>query len=109
MNKLYGKRSKCIFGAQDIEHLRFMFKAGKIAMSLSKTVGIKAWTAPKSRGDVQSFLGLINYYQRLIKDCSKIAKPVTELTKDIPFEWTYEAEFTFRGLERDVISALVFY
>ena len=108
-NKLYGKLSKCTFGVQEIEYLGFVLKAGKIAMNQNKTDAIKAWITPKSRRDVQSFLGLINYYRRFIKNCSKIAKPLTELTKDVLFEWSNEAEVAFRKLKHAVISAPVLY
>ena len=108
-NKLYAKLSKCTFGVQEIEYLGFVLKAGKIAMNPNKTDAIKAWIRPKSRRDVQSFLGLINYYRRFIKDCSKIAKPLTELTKDVPFQWSDDAETAFRKLKHTVISAPVLY
>ena len=85
-NKLYAKLTKCIFGVHEIEFLGFVLKAGKIVMNPNKTDTIKAWTTPKSRKDVQPFLGLINYYRNFIKDCSQKAKPLTELRKYVPFE-----------------------
>ena len=41
--------------------------------------------------DVRSFLGLASYYRRFIKDFSKIAKPLTELTKD-KTTWCWDKE-----------------
>ena len=64
-------------------------------MNPNKAVAIKAWVTPKSRRDVQSFLGLTNYYRRFIKDCSKMTKPLIKLTKDVPFQWSDDAKVVF--------------
>lgn len=45
---------------------------------------------PHKQKDVWSFLGLVGYYRRFIKDFSKIASPLFGLlTKDLDFCWTY--------------------
>jgi Reverse transcriptase (RNA-dependent DNA polymerase) len=47
--------------------------------------------------EVQSFLGLANYYRRFIKDFSRLAAPLSELTKKlVPFEWGVGATRKFR-------------
>jgi len=38
-------------------------------------------TTTRKIKDVQSFLGLAGYYRKFIADFSKIAKPLTKLTK----------------------------
>jgi hypothetical protein len=47
----------------------------------SKVKGVLDWKPPTSMSEVQSFLGLVGYYQRFISNFSKIAKPITELLK----------------------------
>jgi hypothetical protein len=48
---------------------------------------------PGTVREVQSFLGFANFYRQSIKDYSKIAAPLAELTmKDKEFEWSAEAE-----------------
>jgi hypothetical protein len=50
--------------------------------------------------EVQSFLGFANFYRQFIKDYSKIAAPLTNLTKkDQAFEWNLEAEKAFQELK----------
>ena len=45
---------------------------------------------------VQSFLGLVNYYRKFIKDCSIIARPLYNLTtKGAEFDWTNECQAAF--------------
>ena len=105
--QLYAKMSKCTFGVQEVEYLGFTLQAGKIAMNKNKTEAIEAWETPKSKKELQSFLGLINYYRRFIRNCSKIAKPLTDLTKNVPFIWSTEAEQAFQRLKKAITSAPV--
>ncbi len=105
--RLYAKLSKCVFGAQEVEYLGFTLKSGRLAMNPNKTQAIEVWETPTSKKELQSFLGLVNYYRRFIRDCSKIAKPLTNLTKNVPFDWSHEADAAFQKLKKAVISAPV--
>ena len=43
---------------------------------------------PKSVFEIRSFLGLVGYYRRFIEDFSRIAAPMTRLTrKEVKFDW----------------------
>ena len=106
-HKLYAKLSKCVFGVQEVEYLGHILKAGKVAMSSNKTEAIESWEKPTSKKELQSFLGLVNYYRRFIRNCSKIGKPLTDLTKDVPYVWSKEADEAFRLLKKAVTSAPV--
>ena len=45
-------------------------------------------------------MGFANFYRQFIKDYSKVAAPLTELTKkDKVFEWSAEAEEAFQELK----------
>jgi hypothetical protein len=58
--------------------------------------------------EVRGFLGLTGYYRRFIPDFSKIAKPLTELTKkDEPYVWTEEREEAFQILKQKLVTAFV--
>jgi hypothetical protein len=48
---------------------------------------VLSWNATASVDDIQSFLGLTEYYQRFIEGFSKITKPMIELLgKDKKFK-----------------------
>ena len=68
---------------------------------------MEKWPTPRTKKDVQSFLGLIIYYRRFIKNFSAVAKPLTELTKDIPLLWVPEAQAFFDNLKKAVTTASV--
>nr|GFA37373.1 putative reverse transcriptase domain-containing protein [Tanacetum cinerariifolium] len=54
------------------------------------------------------FLGLTGYYQRFIKDFSKIAKSLTELThKNKKYIWGEDQETAFKLLKQKLCEALI--
>ncbi len=40
------------------------------------------WPEPESVCEVQSFLGFANFYLRFVKEFSRIAHPLTDMTKE---------------------------
>jgi hypothetical protein len=71
-----------------------------------KVKDVLDWVPPTNVLEIRSFLGLAGYYRRLIKDFSKIAKPMTKLLeKNKAFEWTVEWQASFEELKRRLASA----
>jgi len=64
-----------------VEFLGYVIGKEGIKMSNDKVQAVLSWKIPKSLTEVQSFLGFANFYRRFIQDYSKIARPLTELTK----------------------------
>jgi len=50
-------------------------------MTSTKVEEMRVWSTPEKVVDMQSFMGFANFYRRFIKGFSKIAKPLTDLTK----------------------------
>lgn len=60
-----------------------------VSVDPAKVEAVLSWNQPSTLTEIRSFLGLAGYYQRFIRDFSKIALPLTKLTrKDVKFEWT---------------------
>ena len=58
--------------------------------------------------EVQSFLGLCNYFRRFVKGFAKVAVPLTNLTrKALEFKWTSDCEVAFRTLKGCLVNAPV--
>lgn len=106
-HKLYAKLSKCTFAVAEVEYLGHIIGSKGVRMDPNKTKAIKDWPTPRNKKDVQSFLGLLNYYRRFIRSCSAKAKPLTELTKNVPFIWKEETQKAFESLKRTISEAPV--
>jgi hypothetical protein len=81
---------------------------GGISMDPSKNQDVLRWNVPMSVGDIQSFLGLTDYYWRFIEGFPKITKPMTKLhKKDKKFKWTPACEASFLELKKRLMTALI--
>jgi len=70
-------------------------------MSPDKVEAVLEWKSPSSLIETQLFLGFANFYHRFVQDYSRVARPLTELTKSSPKEWrwTNEVELAFKELK----------
>jgi hypothetical protein len=50
-----------------------------VAMDLEKVTAVANWKRPTTVTEIQSFLGLADYYRRFIEEFSKIVKPMMKL------------------------------
>ncbi|GFX77879.1 retrovirus-related Pol polyprotein from transposon 17.6 [Trichonephila clavipes] len=82
--KKYGleiKFKKCQFLKKKNEFLGHIVGSGTIKPSPTKTLAVRKFPEPTTIKQVQSFLGLTGYFRKYIKDYSKIAKPLSDLTR----------------------------
>ena len=54
---------------------------------------------------MQAFLGLTGFLRTFIRDYSKVAAPLTDLTKSGTFHWSEEATTAMNALKETVSSA----
>ncbi|GKD69381.1 putative reverse transcriptase domain-containing protein [Tanacetum coccineum] len=78
----------------------------RIHVDPSKIEAVKSWKAPTTPSEVRLFLGLAGYYRRFIENFSKIAKPLTSLTrKNQKYEWGKKQEEAFQTLKDNLCNA----
>ena len=66
------------------------------------------WKPPKNVSEVKSFLGLAGYYRKFVEGLSKIAAPLTKLTrKDVKYDWVDACQQSFEELKGRLTSAPV--
>jgi transposase InsO family protein len=103
--KLLVEPEKCHFHVTEVDFLGHTITPGEIRMQRDKISAVADWETPTSVKDTQKFLGFANYYRRFIKDFSKIANPLTELTKkDQTFAWNDKAQQAFEQLKKAILS-----
>lgn len=97
---------KCEFYAEKVKYLSFIVGHNRIEMDTAKISAIQEWDAPRAKKHVQSFLGFTNYYRRFIRNYSRLAKPLTELTKKgETFRWNDKAQQAFYTLKQKFLEA----
>ena len=107
-NDLFLKAEKCIFGVKEIEFLRLLIGPDGIKMDPIKVEAITSWPTPTKVKDVQAFLGLANFYRRFVRNFSKIAAPLHNLTrKGVVWRWGGTQERTFEELKRKFVEGPV--
>ncbi|WVZ49367.1 LOW QUALITY PROTEIN: hypothetical protein U9M48_000734, partial [Paspalum notatum var. saurae] len=107
-HKLYAKLSKCAFWLKEVDFLGHILSEKGVAVDPSKVKDVLNWKQPETVTEIRSFLGLAGYYRRFIKDFSKIAKPMTSLTKkNAKFVWGPKCEDGFRELKKLLTTAPV--
>jgi hypothetical protein len=67
-HRLYAKLRKCEFWMKQVAFLGHVVLKGGISVDPSKVQDVLSWNVPTSVGDIQSFLGLAGYYQRIFED-----------------------------------------
>ncbi|XP_073133557.1 uncharacterized protein [Henckelia pumila] len=93
---------------EQIAFLGHIVSAKGIEVDPAKIEAIKNWVTPKNAREIRSFLGLAGYYSRFIQDFSKIALPLTLLTrKSVKFEWSNQCEKSFLELKEKLMTAPV--
>jgi len=106
--KLYAKLSKCEFWLEEIKFLGHIISKEGVSVDPTKVEAVLQWEPPKSVTEIRSFLGLAGYYRRFIEGYSKIAMPLTQLTKKGQrFEWTENCENSFQELKKRLTTSPV--
>ena len=106
--KLYAKFSKCEFWLREVQFLGHVVSSEGIKVDPTKIEVVLNWERPRTPTEVRSFMGLVGYYRRFVKDFAKIATPLTKLTrKNEKFTWNDKCEESFQELKKNLITAPV--
>ena len=96
--------AKCVFGQNFLSVLGFTVSHKGIEVQKSKTEAICKMPAPKNKKEVQTFLGLVNFYSSFLLNKSTLLSCLHELTKDKPFVWTKECQQAFEEVKKRLTS-----
>lgn len=105
-HKLFAAPNKSVLGKSQIEFVGFVVSDQGLSMDPKKLDSIVHWPAPTNVVQVQSFLGLANFYRRFVKGYATIANPLHALTrKDHQFHWGETEQKAFDTLKQALTSA----
>ena len=92
---------KCVFNASQVEFLGHVVDATGIKPLPARVSAISSFPQPTTKGELQRFLGMINYYRRFLSGAASILKPLTDATRgaggrQTALSWTKEMQQAFK-------------
>ena len=80
-NDLFMKPEKCVLKVREVGFLGVIIGPDSVKIEKEKVQKVVDWLVLKSVKKMQKFLGLANYYRWFVKDFTRVAKPLYEMTK----------------------------
>ena len=90
---------KSKYHVKDTIFLVHVINGQEVKMDPSKLETMFKWPIPTKKKEVQAFLGFANYYCRFIVNYSAKARPLIDLTKDVPFTCGHTQKQAFDELQ----------
>jgi hypothetical protein len=103
---LYANAKKCTLFTHRIKYLGHIIDEHGISVDPGKTAKLEGWPVPTTLKELQSFLGLCNYFRKFVPSYSEIARPLTRLTAAGAFHYPLaEPELkAFNSLKAALVS-----
>ena len=96
---------KTQFFKSELNFLGFIINENGYKVDARKICAVKNFKQPVKMVQVQSFLGLTNYFRKFIPKYSDIIEPLINLTrKNVQFKWNEKCESSFEQLKNVLIS-----
>ncbi|GFT86668.1 hypothetical protein TNCV_1251331 [Trichonephila clavipes] len=110
----YGLRinvSKSVMGDDQVEYFGFLITAEESRPLPEKVQAILNYKLPETIHDLRTFLGMINFYRRYLKDAAKTQAPLHELLKGAKkkdrrkVHWTDDTRRSFEKCKTNLAEA----
>jgi len=99
------KPSKCKLFATEVAFLGHVVGRDGIRCAPRLLEAVEQWEQPQNLTEVQSFLGLTNYYRKFVPDYAEIAHSLHQLAKKgEAFVWTEERKQAFKILKLALVT-----
>ncbi|XP_052131635.1 uncharacterized protein K02A2.6-like [Frankliniella occidentalis] len=97
--------NKCLFRTDAVVFLGFRVDIKGIHPVKDKVDAIRHFPSPRDKQQLQSFLGLVNFYDRYFPDKATRFEPLYRLlNKDTPWSWTEEHETAVKYVKDILLS-----
>lgn len=89
-----------------VKYLGHEFSEDKIEPDRERIKAIEQMGQPKSKKDLQKFLGVVNYVRSFITNLSELTAPLRELLKkNVIFNWTERQTNAFNSIKQQIVNA----
>lgn len=94
------QRDKCEFFKDEISYLGYIINKDGLKKCPNKVKAIVEAPTPNNVTQLQSFLGLVNYYRNFVPSASTILNPLYELLKkNVKWDWSTEHAKAFERIK----------
>ncbi|EYB85899.1 hypothetical protein Y032_0289g1517 [Ancylostoma ceylanicum] len=105
---LHVRLDKCNFATTQITYLGYIIDKDGRRPDPSKIEAIQRMPAPKDVAQLRSFLGLLSYYGKFVKEMHVLRAPLDALLKkNTKFEWTKTCDDSFNKAKQMLASDLL--
>ncbi|XP_062575345.1 uncharacterized protein K02A2.6-like [Saccostrea cucullata] len=102
------QKSKCQFMQDQVEYFGFIVSKEGIKPSPKKLEAIRNMEDPKSKKELQTWLGIVNYYRKFVPNMSTLSGPLTHLlAQDVTWTWTQECSEACAKIKDLLVSSQV--
>eukprot|EP00253_Pinus_taeda_P024647 PITA_24647 len=92
---------------EEVKYLDHIVGRKGVWVDPKKIQAMQDWPQTKTLKSLRGFLGLTDYYRKLVRNYGCIARPLTNLLKKNPFLWTDAAQQAFMALKQAMCSTPV--
>ena len=100
------RKDKCEFAKKSIQFLGFIVNGKTVRPSEDNIDKVNLFPIPKTRRQLQRFLGLANSNRRFVSNYSVICAPLNQLTSSkVPFCWKKNHQEAFENIKKQLSEA----
>ena len=104
------KPLKAVLAKKEVPMLGWILSGSKILIDPFKKEACRLWKTPSTKKEALSFIQFCNFLRKGIPNFSRLAAPIYALTKEnITFEWTADADKSFKKLKELVAEDAAIY
>lgn len=103
--------AKSIFGVSEVNFLGYRVSPIGISPIPDRVKAVQEYPLPKTVEELRRFLGLINFYRRLLPNTAKTQQPLFDMCGPVKrndrreLKWTADAEVAFNKLKDELANA----
>jgi transposase InsO family protein len=99
---------KCLFAASELDYLGHRVTASGIRPLPDRVQALAKYPQPKTVAQLQTFLGMANFYRRFIRSAAQILRPLTDALRggqQVQLTWTAEMTAAFSQCKEAICNA----
>lgn len=94
------KKEKCTWNQKSISFLGHVISDKGVSPMPAKLDAIEKMKHPTNTSELKTFLGIVNYYRKFLRDPATILDPLHQLLKkDVPWQWKEEQNNAFKAIK----------